>query len=104
MGEEPVPGCPACHATPKDLFPDWDQKCAEADAAGLTRCPKCGFEHYLTSDECPLCGTGVLCVHCGKDIREHKHKTRECPAGRRSRIGFLHYGPQTFQGPRLEKK
>ena len=36
-------------------FPDWDKKAAEAEAAGLTTC-KCGFEYYLTTDICPLCG------------------------------------------------
>jgi hypothetical protein len=103
MGNKPVPGCPACHTRIQDALPDYEAKVAEAKAAGLTKCPGCGFEHYLTSDICPKCNRWVTCIHCGKDIREHNAKTRQCPAGKRSRIGFIQYGPETFQGPRSKK-
>jgi hypothetical protein len=56
-GEEAVEGCAACHATPRDLFPnDWDRMVAEAEAAGLAVC-ECGFEFYLTTTVCPRCGS-----------------------------------------------
>ncbi len=47
--------CKLCNTHPRDVFPDWDKKVAEAEAAGKTTC-KCGFEYYLTTDSCPLCG------------------------------------------------
>jgi hypothetical protein len=51
----PVEGCAACHATPHDLFPDWDEAVARAEAAGTAVCA-CGFEFYRTVDFCPKCG------------------------------------------------
>ena len=53
---EPVPGCRLCHAHPRDIFPDWDAKVAEAEAAGVTTCARCGFEYYRTTQHCPKCG------------------------------------------------
>jgi len=47
--------CKLCNANPRDLFPDWDKKVAEAEAAGLYTCV-CGYEYYLTTDSCPFCG------------------------------------------------
>lgn len=48
------PGCPACHAHPRDLFPDFDERLAEAEAAGEHKC-ECGFTYYRTVDSCPAC-------------------------------------------------
>ena len=53
------PDCAACQAEPRDLFPDWDEKLAEAEAAGRIHCPECGYEFYLTTRDCPLCGEGL---------------------------------------------
>lgn len=48
--------CKLCNSTIRDLFPnDWERMEAEAEAAGTMIC-KCGFEYYLTTDSCPLCG------------------------------------------------
>jgi hypothetical protein len=56
MGDEPVEGCSACHAIPSDLFPRWGAMVVEADLAGKAIC-ECGFEFYLTTPACPLCGS-----------------------------------------------
>ena len=58
--------CKLCNTHPRDamrddgtkMFPGWDEKVAEAEAAGLVTCedPECEFEFYLTTDSCPLCG------------------------------------------------
>jgi hypothetical protein len=50
------PSCRLCNATPHDLFPDWDEKVAEAVLAGERVCPFCRFEYYKTTDMCPSCG------------------------------------------------
>jgi len=53
-----VEGCDLCHASPADLFPDWEERLAEAKAAGLHTCERCSFEYYqyyFTSHICPLC-------------------------------------------------
>ncbi len=47
--------CKLCHVTPHDLFPDWDQKVAEAEAAGEVKCFVCGFKYFATTNNCPLC-------------------------------------------------
>jgi hypothetical protein len=57
MTNVPVPGCAACGATPHDLFPDWDEKVAKAEAAGTYRCDNCAFVFYKTTAHCPSCGT-----------------------------------------------
>jgi hypothetical protein len=49
------PGCKLCAAHPRDIFPNWDAKVAEAAAAGTTRCAVCGFEFFLTANMCPKC-------------------------------------------------
>lgn len=49
------PNCHLCKATPHNLFPDWDEKEAEAKAAGTHDC-SCGFTYYRTVDRCPKCG------------------------------------------------
>jgi hypothetical protein len=53
--QKPDPNCRLCQLHPRDLFPDWDKKVAEAEAAGTIKCRKCGFEFYLTTDICPKC-------------------------------------------------
>jgi hypothetical protein len=55
FGDVPVAGCGPCHTTPGDLFPNWDEKVAEAEAKGEHTCAKCQFVFYLTVDTCPLC-------------------------------------------------
>lgn len=52
--QDPVPGCRQCEANPRDIFPDWDKKIAEAEAAGRHTC-ECGFVYFKTVDACPLC-------------------------------------------------
>jgi hypothetical protein len=47
--------CPACNASPRDLFPDWDQMVKEAKRAGIYKC-ECRFKYYKTTNNCPLCG------------------------------------------------
>lgn len=56
--QEPVEGCPACAATPRDLFPDWDDKLEESERAGLVVCKddECRFVFYAVTDCCPACG------------------------------------------------
>lgn len=49
------PNCRLCNLTPRDLFPDWDEKLAEAKAAGEHTCEGCGFVYYKTAEFCPLC-------------------------------------------------
>lgn len=49
------PDCRLCNTHPRDVFPDWDKKVAEAKAAGEHTCV-CGFKYYKTIDFCPLCG------------------------------------------------
>jgi hypothetical protein len=53
---QPMPGCVACHTQPREVFPDWDRKLAEAEASGQWQCPKDGFEWYGTIKECLICG------------------------------------------------
>ncbi len=47
--------CKLCNSSPRDLFPDWDEKVAEAESEGLYCCV-CGYGYYLTTDHCPVCG------------------------------------------------
>lgn len=47
--------CKLCNSDVRDLFPDWNDKVAEAEAAGSVTC-ECGFEYYLTVNDCPMCG------------------------------------------------
>ena len=49
------PGCRLCNTSPTDIFPNWEQKVAEAEAAGKHRCMGCGFVYYLTVNACPKC-------------------------------------------------
>lgn len=55
----PVEGCNLCHAHPRDIFPDWDKKKAEAEARGTVPCEGCGFVRYRGEDPlldmCPKC-------------------------------------------------
>lgn len=37
------------------MFPDWERKVAEAEAAGTETCSACGFTYYRTTTCCPLC-------------------------------------------------
>jgi hypothetical protein len=53
--QKPDPSCRLCQTHPRELFPNWDAKVAEAKAAGTLKCRKCGFEFYLTTDMCPKC-------------------------------------------------
>jgi hypothetical protein len=46
--------CRLCNTDIREVFPDYDQKVAEAKAAGTHVC-ECGFEYYKTTDTCPLC-------------------------------------------------
>jgi len=55
-GGRTVATCRACNADPRKVLPDWDKKCAEAEAAGTHRCTGCGFVFYLTTNDCPKCG------------------------------------------------
>lgn len=55
-----VEDCDLCQPHPRDLFPDWDKKVAEAKAAGEIACTKCDFKYYRTTDSCPLCGAKRL--------------------------------------------
>lgn len=50
-----VASCRLCNASPRDLFPDWDQKLAKAKAAGEHKCSACGFVYYKTTFTCPGC-------------------------------------------------
>lgn len=56
----PVEGCDLCHTHPRDVFPDWDKKLAEAEARGNATCEHCGFVRYRGPDSlldcCPKCG------------------------------------------------
>jgi hypothetical protein len=57
FGDDPMEGCAACHSTIKDLLPnDWERMETEAKEAGRAVC-YCGFEFYLTTPQCPLCGS-----------------------------------------------
>jgi rubrerythrin len=47
--------CVLCNTHPRDVFPDWDRKLAEAKRSGVHKCTRCGFEYYRTADDCPLC-------------------------------------------------
>jgi len=48
-------GCAACAVEPADVFPDWERKCAEAEAAGEHVCTGCKFKFYRTVRACPAC-------------------------------------------------
>jgi len=49
------PGCHTCALKAEDVFPDWTQVVAKAEAAGKHECAGCGFVFYLTIDTCPKC-------------------------------------------------
>jgi hypothetical protein len=49
------PNCKACKLTAADVLPNFKEKVAEAEAAGLVTC-ECGFNFYLTTLNCPKCG------------------------------------------------
>ncbi len=53
---KPEPNCPRCQTDIRDVIPDYDQKLAEAKAAGEHTC-RCGFVYYKTIAFCPLCET-----------------------------------------------
>jgi hypothetical protein len=38
----------------------------------------------------------IPCIHCRQKPGEHKTKTYECPSGKATRIGVLHYGPTVY--------
>lgn len=45
------------------------------------------------------------CKNCNKERGDHKAKTLECPAGPRTRIGYLRYTPdQFFEAKKKRKK
>lgn len=52
--QEFEPGCPLCAFDPTG-HPDFIRIEEEAKAAGTRFC-FCGFEYFLTTDACPLCG------------------------------------------------
>ena len=52
--------CPRCWVNIYNMFPDYDQKVAEAEAAGKYMCCKCNFVYYKTTDICPSCGEARL--------------------------------------------
>jgi hypothetical protein len=37
------------------------------------------------------------CIHCKKTEGEHNAKTRECPVGLKTRIGYIRFGPTVFE-------
>ena len=37
------------------------------------------------------------CALCGKEKGEHLAGTTECPKGKKSKIGYLQFGPETFR-------
>ena len=51
--------CAACNAMPWDLLKttkeEWDAKMAEAEASGIVKCQKCGFEQYNNHEKCISC-------------------------------------------------
>jgi hypothetical protein len=49
------PDCALCKAHPREIFPNWDEKLKEAQAAGTTRCSACSFEYFRTVLSCPKC-------------------------------------------------
>lgn len=57
--QKPDPSCKLCRTHPRELFPNWDAKVKEAQAAGTMKCRKCGFEFYLTTDICPKCSASA---------------------------------------------
>ena len=56
---EVVDGCSACHSTPAQVLgiteEEWDRKTAEAEAAGVASCVRCGFEQYKNHYICMVC-------------------------------------------------
>jgi hypothetical protein len=54
------PNCPLCNTTIwefcKELGLDYEAMHAEAEAVGIHKCERCGFEYYKTVEECPSCG------------------------------------------------
>jgi len=64
------PGCPMCCADIRDVFPDYDEKVAEAEAAGLHLCA-CGFEHYRTVSFCPRCSRNLPGVCPAHEFYDH---------------------------------
>lgn len=50
-----MPDCVACQTHPRALFPDWDSKVKEAEAAGPVKCGVCGFKFFRTINMCPKC-------------------------------------------------
>lgn len=51
----PDPDCELCNTNIRDASPDYDEKLAEAEAAGIHTCEKCDFVYYKTVDSCPKC-------------------------------------------------
>jgi hypothetical protein len=39
----------------------------------------------------------ILCRNCGKDRWVHQARTHHCPSGKKTRIGYTSFGPNTFQ-------
>lgn len=37
------------------------------------------------------------CAHCRKTKGDHKADTLLCPAGSKTRVGYIHYGPTRFE-------
>lgn len=50
-----VVGCVQCEADPRDMFPNWDDMIAAAEAAGRYTCHNCKFVYFKTTDTCPSC-------------------------------------------------
>ncbi len=37
------------------------------------------------------------CIHCGKAKNMHRAFTLDCPKGKRTRIGYSTFGPETYE-------
>jgi formamidopyrimidine-DNA glycosylase len=52
------PDCDLCNTDIRELIPDYDQMCAEAEKRGKIWCPECQFVSYARDSDtqiCPLC-------------------------------------------------
>lgn len=41
-------------------------------------------------------GLSDRCLNCGKTKSDHHAETLLCPRGKKTRIGYIHYGPTRF--------
>lgn len=49
------PDCHQCNTDIREVLPDYDEKCREAEEAGKVDCGACGFTFYRTTPTCPAC-------------------------------------------------